>query len=98
MTPSESRDVSAAIFGNGKWVQVVLALESWTGTPCSQELARDLGTTSDLITKVLRRMKAGDLVKDLPRVGSSTRGTVPWEVQRGDRWDAVVSLARLLAP
>lgn len=74
-----------------------MLLDAWPGTPCAQELATRIGTTSDLVTSVLRRMKAGRLVKDLPRVGSPARGTVPWEVQRGPRWDAVVALCRLLA-
>lgn len=96
MTPAETRDASAAIFGNSKWVEVVMLLDSWPGTPCSQELATRVGTTSDLVTSVLKRMRDGELVKDLPRIGSRTRGTVPWEVQRGPRWDAVVALGRLL--
>lgn len=96
MRPDETRNVSAAVFGNGKWMEVSLLLDSWGGTPYAQELARRIGTTPDLVTSVLKRMKAAELVKDLPRVGSPTRGMVPWEVQRGPRWDALISLCRVL--
>jgi hypothetical protein len=96
MTPAASRDISAAVFGNGKWIEVVLLLDSWAGLPCAQELAIRIGTTSDLVAGVLRRMKAAQMIKDHPRVGSATRGTIHWEVQRGPDWDATVALCKEL--
>lgn len=97
MTPAESRALSAAVFGNGKWIEVVLLLDAWAGLPCAQELATRIGTTSDLVTSVLKRMRDAQMIKDHPRVGSSTRGTIHWEVQRGAGWDAMVDLCQRLA-
>jgi MarR family len=90
----ETREFSYAVFNNEKWSEVVLALESLGGTPISQEIARRMGVTSDLVTAVLRRLEDAQLVKALPRIGNPSRGTLPWEVQRGPRWDAMVSLCR----
>lgn len=92
----ETRTRSAAVFGNEKWVEVALALEAIGGTPLSQHLARHVGINSDLVTAVLQRMQDAQLVKAMPRIGSPTRGSVPWEVQPGPRWDALVRLCHLL--
>ncbi len=92
----ETRRLSAAVFGNEKWIEVALALDAMGGTPIAQEVGRRIGINSDLVTKVLRRMHTADLVKPLPRIGSASRGIVPWEVQPGTRWDSVLALCRVL--
>jgi hypothetical protein len=96
MSPSETRELSAAIFGNEKWANVALLLESESLgiNPHATAIAKRLATTSDLVMAVLVRMEAGGLVKAHPRIGSSRRGTIPWEVQRGQRWDEVIALCR----
>lgn len=96
ISSQETRKRSAAVFGNEKWIEVTLALDALGGTPIAQELARHIGINSDLVTAVLQRMQDARLVKAMPRVGSPRRGSVPWEVQPGPRWDAVVRLCRLL--
>jgi hypothetical protein len=99
VTLTETRLLSAAIFGNEKWTETVLLLEAETLglTPHATAIARKLDTTTDLAMDVLNRMANAGLVKALPRVGSPTRGTIPWEVQRGPRWTSLVTLCRLLA-
>lgn len=88
--------MSSAVFGNDKMVDVVLALDGWSGTPIAQQIARQIGVQHDLVRKVLTRLETAGLVKALPRAGGS-RGPVPWEVQAGPEWSALVLLARTLA-
>lgn len=96
MDVEATRDLSAAVFGNGKWVEVVLTLDRAGGTPNSQQIARAIGVNSDLVTDVLRRLDAAGLVKALPRIGHPKKGVVPWEVQPGPLWTALLAVARLL--
>lgn len=97
MTAHDTRQVSASVFGNDKWIEVVRSLEELSGTPLAQEIARRSDVNHDLVTKVLVRLEAAQLVKRLPRIGGR-RGPVPWEVQRGGAWQAMVALCDELAP
>lgn len=91
------RDVSSAIFNNDKFVEVVLALARWVGpTVTAQELASQLRISHDLVKKVLIRLGAASLVKTRERVGGR-RGALPYEIQRGPEWGALVALAGALA-
>ena len=96
MNQEGSRGVSTAVFNNSRWIDVVLALDAWTGTPITQQLANDLNVMPDLVKKVLVRLEAAHLAKPLPREGGA-RGPVPWEVQRGPEWSALVEVCAALA-
>lgn len=97
MSRNDERDLSAAIFNNDKFAEVVVALASWDGpTVTAQQLARQLAVNHDLVKKVLVRLEAASLVKTQSRVGGR-RGALPHEIQRGPTWDALVALASSLA-
>jgi hypothetical protein len=91
----DTRRRSGAVFNNDKFIEVVLAFADQQGTPTTQEVARRVGVNHDLAKKVIVRLEAAGLVKGLPRVGGA-RGPLPYEVQRGAEWDALVTLARAL--
>jgi hypothetical protein len=93
---SENRRLSAAIFNNDKFVEVVLALDDLGGTPTAQEVARHVGVNHDLAKAVLRRLKTADLVKAGVR-SVGTRGPLPYEVQACPEWSSLVHLCRALA-
>ena len=94
---AETRSASSALFNNDKLVEVVLELDRWTGASVTtREVARNLGISDDLVKKVLIRLLAVGLLKELPRVGGS-RGPLPYEVQVGRQWSALVDLAKSLS-
>src|SRR5437879_3753827 len=90
-----TRDLSAAIFNNDKFVEVVLALDSENVAASCQEIADRVGINHGLARKVLVRLQAAELVKPLPRIGGR-RGVVPWEVQRGPEWAVLVAVCHAL--
>lgn len=91
----DTRRISAAIFNNDKLIEVVLALDSDGPQATAQQIARRLVINHDLVKKVLVRLEAAGLVKEMPRVGGR-RGALPYEVQAGDEWRALLSLCRAL--
>ncbi|MCA0331933.1 MAG: hypothetical protein LCI03_18840 [Actinobacteria bacterium] len=97
MDVARTRELSASVFGNEKWVEIQLVLDSLGGTPNAQQIAREIGINSDLVTAVLRRMESAGLIKPLPRIGHAKRGVLPWEPQQGEFWDATLQLCRLIA-
>jgi hypothetical protein len=97
MSQADTRDLSSAIFNNDKFVEVVLALARWDGPGVTaQQLARQLFVNHDLVKKVLVRLTAANFVKPQERVGGK-RGALPYEIQPGPAWTALVALARELA-
>jgi ribosomal protein S25 len=97
MTLRDTRARSATIFNNDKFVEVVLALErERPAVVTAQQLAHAIGINHDLVTKVLRRLHEEELVKQRDRIGGR-RGALPYEVQDGEEWQALVGLARALA-
>jgi predicted transcriptional regulator len=97
------RDVSSALFNNDKLMEVVLELDRWHRDAVqrldrrylgvtTRELAKSLGIQDDLVKKVLARLVAAGLLKELPRSGGR-RGPLPYEVQQGRQWRTLVDLA-----
>jgi hypothetical protein len=90
------RQLSSALFNNDKMVEVVLELDRWGGVPLTtRELARSLRINDDLVKKVLIRLVLAGLLKELPRIGGP-RGPLPYAVQEGHTWSALVKLAASL--
>lgn len=97
MNQADIRDLSSSVFNNGKFVEVVLALDRWgESTVTAQQLATQLRLNHDLVKKVLVRLSSASLVKSQERIGGK-RGALPYEVQRGLEWNALVALATALA-
>lgn len=93
---SEARRLSASVFNNEKFAEVVLALQAEGGQATAQQVAQAVGISHDLAKKVLVRLTDAGLLKALPRVGGC-RGILPYEVQSGPEWDALDALCSLLA-
>ena len=92
---AETRRLSASLFNNDKFTEVVLAFDREGGTATAQQLARSVGITHDLVKKVLVRLTDAGFVKALPRIGGS-RGVLPYEKQAGPEWEALVRLCALV--
>jgi len=81
----ETRRRSAAIFGNEKTVEVVLALsEEGTGIPHS------------LVRDALVRLVNGGVVRQVPRIGGS-RSPLYYQPTPGNLWAAVLAAAQAVA-
>lgn len=93
-----TRQRSAAIFGNEKVVEVVLALNDTGESPTAtaQDLSRATGIAHPMVRDVLRRLALGEVLIAAPKVGGS-RSAQYYHPRPGAAWDAVVSLAEAIA-
>lgn len=91
-----TRGLSAAVFGNEKFVEVLLALEGQQGAATAQQLSKVTGIDHSMVRSVLLRQVAGGLVDALPRSGGR-RSPQYYQPADADRWDAAVRLAQNLA-
>jgi len=66
----ETRRRSAALFGNEKTVEVVLALDA-AGAATAQMTATQTGISYSLVRDALIRLAVGGAVRQVPRVGGS---------------------------
>jgi ribosomal protein S25 len=88
----ETRRRSAALFGNEKAVEVLLALGE-EGTATTQVVAAKTGISYSLARDALIRLSAGGAIRQLPRVGGS-RSPLYYQPVRGVLWDALTVAAR----
>lgn len=93
---SETRRVSAALFGNEKLVEVVLGLVEEGGLATAQQVARRLTITHATARQTLVRLAAAGMLRLLPKSGS-TRSEQYYEAVEGNRWHALVALAAAVA-
>jgi ribosomal protein S25 len=91
----ETRRRSAALFGNEKAVEVLLALDQ-EGAATAQMVAARTGISYSLARDALVRLGAGGAVRQIPRVGGS-RSPLYYEPVEGDLWDALTAAARTVA-
>jgi hypothetical protein len=91
----ETRRRSAALFGNEKTVEVVLALNE-EGTATAQIIATNTGIPHSLVRDALIRLVAGGVLLQVPRVGGS-RSPLYYQPIPGSLWTAVLSAAEAVA-
>jgi hypothetical protein len=95
VTTAETRRLSAALFGNDKFAEVVVALETLGRTATAQEIANEIRVGHDLVRKVLLRLSDAHLVKARERIGGR-RGALPYEVTSNPEWGVLVNMCRSL--
>ena|SRR5260370_38973354 len=91
----ETRRRSAALFGNEKTVEVVLALHE-EAPATAQMIAARTGITHSLVRDALLRLTAGGAARPLPRLGGS-RSPRYYQPVDGDLWEALTSAAQAIA-
>lgn len=91
----ETRRKSAAIFGNEKTVEVVLAL-SEEGAATAQMIAMRTGIPHSLVRDALVRLVNGGAARQVPRVGGS-RSPLYYQPVPGDLWAAVLAAAQAVS-
>jgi hypothetical protein len=89
----EARRHSAALFGNEKLIEVVLALEDDDLFPATaQSVAARTGIAHNLAGAVLRKLAAANLLTPLPR--TSSRGPAYFVARDQQVWEQLVRLCR----
>jgi len=91
----ETRRRSAALFGNEKTVEVVLALDQ-EGAATAQMVAVRTGLAYSLARDALKRLSHGGAVREIPRVGGS-RSSLYYEPIEGSLWKALTGASRAVA-
>jgi hypothetical protein len=89
---SETRLVSAALFGNEKFAAVVAALADEGGSATAQQIAKASRIDHSLVRNVLIRCVGAGACRMLPKVGGS-RSAQYYERVPGQLWDATLALA-----
>lgn len=95
MTRMTTREVSAALFGNEKMAEVVVALAAESGLATAQQVATRLRINHDLARKVLLRLVTAGVVRALPKEGGR-RSAQYYEPVQGTAWDALLALATVV--
>lgn len=94
-TSAATRGRSSAIFGNEKFVEVVLDLHQH-GSDTAQGIAGRTHLSHSLVRSVLLRLAESGLLTPLPR--ANRRGALYYEAVVDDpEWLALVGLCRLLS-
>lgn len=92
----ETRRVSAAVFGNEKTVEVILAVQACGGLARATDIVQITGIAHGMVRPVLKRMLDARLLTAMPRRGGS-RGELFFEIGNTDLWDAVHATAQQVA-
>lgn len=90
----ETRRRSAALFGNEKTVEVVLALHE-EAPATAQTIAARTGIPHSLVRDALLRLTAGGAVRPLPRLGG-TRSPQYYQPDDSDLWTALSTTAQAI--
>lgn len=90
-----TRDLSSALFGNEKMIEVVLAVAAEHDHATAQQVAKRVGVNHDLARKPLLRLVEGGMLVALPREGGR-RSPQYYEAAPGPRWEAMKALCRTL--
>ncbi|MGH3788309.1 MAG: hypothetical protein ACRDRG_17590 [Pseudonocardiaceae bacterium] len=86
------RRVSAKVFGNEKYAEVVCALDAEGGTATAQMIAKRTGIDHPMARDVLVRLAEAGVATPLPRAGS--RAPLYYKVEPNDPvWLAIKTLA-----
>jgi hypothetical protein len=87
-----TRARSAAIFGNEKFVEVVVALSEQQGAATAQQLSRVTGIDHSMVRSVLLRATTAEIVESLPRTGGS-RSAQYYQPTDSELWRTTLALA-----
>lgn len=89
----ETRRVSAAVFGNEKTVEVILAVQSSGGLARATDIVQTTGIAHGMVRPVLKRLLDAGVLTAMPRRGGS-RGELFFEIGNIDLWAAVLATAQ----
>jgi ribosomal protein S25 len=89
-----TRPLSAAVFGNEKVVEVVLALENESRAATTKQLSQRTGIDHSMVRAVLLRLADAGVLRPLPR--AHARGALYYEVAAPAVWERLLALARAL--
>lgn len=92
---NETRRRSAALFGNEKTVEVILALHA-EAPATAQTIAAKTGIAHSLVRDALVRLTAGGAVQLLPRLGGS-RSPQYYQPTHDELWVALAAAAQTIA-
>lgn len=95
MSDQSPRPLSAALFGNEKFAEVVVALGGQRGAATAQQLSKLTRIDHSMVRNVLLRAVAAKIVDHLPRTGGS-RSKQYYQPSPGDLWEATFVLARIV--
>lgn len=91
-----TRRTSAAVFGNEKVVEVVLAINALGGVTRTTDIVAETGIANGMVRPVLGRLVDAQVLSTLPRRGG-TRGELYYEVARADLWRDITGVAQRIA-
>jgi ribosomal protein S25 len=91
----ETRRRSAALFGNEKTVEVVLALQD-EGTATAQMILARTGIGHSMVRDALGRLVEGGVVRALPKTGG-TRSPQYYQPISGRVWDTLLATVQALS-
>lgn len=92
---TDLRKASASLFGNEKFVEVVLAFGRANGAATAQQISTATTVVHPLVGPVLRRLVDAGALRPLPR--ATSRGIQYYEVADAALWDAVLHVCVVLA-
>jgi hypothetical protein len=85
----ETRRRSAALFGNGKTVEVVLALQD-EGTATAQIIVQKTGIAHSMVRDAIGKLVEGGIVRALPKTGG-TRSPQYYQPIAGQAWETFLA-------
>jgi len=94
--PLATRRLSAAIFGNEKTVEVILAVAAAGGLARATDIVQATGIAHGMVRPVLKRLLDAGAVTAMPRRGGS-RGELYFEVSDRTLWTTLAATAAYLA-
>lgn len=92
MDPVATRRISAAVFGNEKTVEVVLALVAANGLARTTDIVRSTGIANGMVRPVLKRLLEAGALSAMPRRGGS-RGELYFEIADHGLWSCIAATA-----
>lgn len=92
MSSPSSRAVSAALFGNEKFAEVIVALAAEEGAATAQQLSKSTGIDHSMVRSVLLRAATAGIVDALPRTGGS-RSAQYYQPVASELWSTTTALA-----
>lgn len=87
-----TRRLSAAVFGNEKTAEVVMALTAAGGVARATDIVQSTGIAHGMVRPVLRRLLEAGALTAMPRRGGS-RGELYFEIGSEGLWAAIVTTA-----